>query len=95
MADGEQGSGALCSRGSLGLRVWVYTRTHVCTHTHLCAPMYVCCRLFRKASLGHSGLERNGPEGEWAGSDRSGTEMDKEEGQNEVRKGGTGRLSWR
>lgn len=73
----------------------VHTCTCARTHTSLCSPVCVCCRLFRKASLGHSGLERNGPEGEWAGSDRRGTEMDKEEGQNEVRKGGMGRFGWR
>lgn len=57
-------------------------------HPSVCAPKCACCRLFQKTSPGHSGLERNGPEGEWAGSDRGGTGMDKEEGQNEVRRGG-------
>lgn len=73
----------------------VHAHVRVRAHTSLCAPKCVCCRLFGKASLGHSGVERNGPEGEWAGSDRRRTEMDKEEGQNEVRKGGMGRLGWR
>lgn len=48
----------------------------------------VCRRLFGKMSQGHPGLERNGPEGEWAGGDGGGAGTCKEEGQNEVRKGG-------
>lgn len=42
MADDEQGSGALCSRGTLGLRVWVYARVHMCAHTHACVHPCVC-----------------------------------------------------
>lgn len=46
----------------------------------------VCCRLFSKMSLGQPGLERNGPEAEWAGGDRGGAGVWKEEGQNEVKR---------
>lgn len=42
MADGEQGSGALCSRRSLSLRVQLYTRTCVCVHTQACVHPSVC-----------------------------------------------------
>lgn len=33
-------------------------------------------------SVGQAGLERNGPEAEWAGGDRGGAGVYKEEGQN-------------
>lgn len=63
-------------------------RVHSYLDLSTCAPKCVLPSVLKDVS-GTPGLERNGPEREWAGGDRGGAGVYKEEGQNEVRRGGT------
>lgn len=61
----------------------VCARACVCMSALECMCTQVCVAFCsQKMSVGQAGLERNGPEAEWAGGDRGGAGVYKEEGQN-------------